>query len=400
MSDTCDAPGAEEVTCQPGFNTLECCWLQANLLGSAVRQCAQYNNTLTPPAQLHWLLGVAFATMALMSFGIGANDAANSWGTSVGSGAVQLKWAVIVGGLMDWLGAATLGAGARDKMDLSNHECSYILPVDMQACATEQLQHIWHLRARSRLLSLSCRTRPAGVSDTIRNEITDVQAPACWACGYCDSKMSLYMLGMTAALLATAVFLILSSATSMPVSTTHAVVGAVLGVTAAGTAPSCLKWKPLGRIAASWVVSPLLAGAVGSGLYALLQRFVILSSRALRPSWRSLSTVAFIFCHFVKSGAAAQVSLLQRNKSGQSIGTKRYWPCRSRAACAARQPVAVRHKHMHARQPGAAQVTNDQAPGVVLDARGGGAHVWGHDRACALLRHACHLAAHPLVGYR
>ena len=140
MSDTCDAPGAEEVTCQPGFNTLECCWLQANLLGSAVRQCAQYNNTLTPPAQLHWLLGVAFATMALMSFGIGANDAANSWGTSVGSGAVQLKWAVIVGGLMDWLGAATLGADALDKRNSSNNECSYVLPVDMQASATEQLQ--------------------------------------------------------------------------------------------------------------------------------------------------------------------------------------------------------------------------------------------------------------------
>lgn len=118
------------------------------------------------------------------------------------------------------------------------------------------------------------------MSDTIRNEITDVQAPACWACGYCHSKMSLYMLGMTAALLATAVFLILSSATSMPVSTTHAVVGAVLGMTAAGTAPSCLKWEPLGRIAASWVISPLLAGAVGAGLYSVLQRYIILSPSA------------------------------------------------------------------------------------------------------------------------
>jgi solute carrier family 20 (sodium-dependent phosphate transporter) len=63
----------------------------------------------------------------------------------------------------------------------------------------------------------------AGVSDTIRKDVTDVHSPTCWACGYCDSKMSVYMLGMTAALLATAVFLILSSATSMPVSTTHAV---------------------------------------------------------------------------------------------------------------------------------------------------------------------------------
>jgi sodium-dependent phosphate transporter len=47
--------------------------------------------------------------MALMAFGIGANDAANNWGTSVGSGAVSLRWALLIGGLMDWLGATMLG---------------------------------------------------------------------------------------------------------------------------------------------------------------------------------------------------------------------------------------------------------------------------------------------------
>lgn len=59
---------------------------------------------------------IGFATMALMSFGIGANDAANSWGTSVGSGAISLRNAVVLGGLMDWLGAATIGAGAFPRL--------------------------------------------------------------------------------------------------------------------------------------------------------------------------------------------------------------------------------------------------------------------------------------------
>ena len=146
--------------------------------------------------------------------------------------------------------------------------CNPIVVADV----LHQSGEVKHTRYASALL--------AGVSDTIRKEITDVQAPTCWACGYCDSKMSLYMLGMSAALLATAVFLILSSATSMPVSTTHAVVGAVLGMTAAGTAPRCLQLWPLARIVASWIVSPLLAGVLGSALYSVLQRYVILSSRA------------------------------------------------------------------------------------------------------------------------
>jgi solute carrier family 20 (sodium-dependent phosphate transporter) len=115
-----------------------------------------------------------------------------------------------------------------------------------------------------------------------------VQAPECWACGYCDSKMSLYMLGMTAALLATAAFIIMSSFTAMPVSTTHAVVGAVVGMSVVATSPQCLKLTPLAQIAASWLISPLLAGIIGSGMYSLLTKHVVMAPgviRAASPLW-------------------------------------------------------------------------------------------------------------------
>lgn len=113
MADVCDAAGADQTTCQPESRILDCCWLSANpTLGRAALQCAQYAGDYTDPSKLQWLFAVALPTMALMAFGIGANDAANSWGTSVGSGAVPLKWALIVGGVMDALGAITLGAGA------------------------------------------------------------------------------------------------------------------------------------------------------------------------------------------------------------------------------------------------------------------------------------------------
>jgi sodium-dependent phosphate transporter len=77
--------------------------------------------------------------MGVSAFAIGANDSANAWGTSVGSGAISLKKAVLVAALTDFLGAITLGYG---------------------------------------------------VSDTIQKGVSDVTDKDCWACGYCDSKIS------------------------------------------------------------------------------------------------------------------------------------------------------------------------------------------------------------------
>ena len=74
----------------------------------------------------------------------GSNDAANAWGTSVGSGAISIRFACWAGGLLEFLGAVCLGGG---------------------------------------------------VSSTIKNGVTSITAPACWACGFCDSKMALYMTG-------------------------------------------------------------------------------------------------------------------------------------------------------------------------------------------------------------
>lgn len=101
----CHGSTSPGISCQPGL--LDCCALH----GSMPLQCATYENILRAPSELKWVLILSFVTMALMAFGIGANDAANNWGTSVGSGAVPLRWVLLIGGLMDWLGAATLGHG-------------------------------------------------------------------------------------------------------------------------------------------------------------------------------------------------------------------------------------------------------------------------------------------------
>lgn len=103
-----------------------------------------YLSHFPAPSSLRWLLFLASPVAALMAFNIGANDSANAWGTSVGSGAIKLHYAVVIGGFMNWAGASILGSG---------------------------------------------------VSDTITKGVAHVTVDTCWACGRCDSRMGLYVVG-------------------------------------------------------------------------------------------------------------------------------------------------------------------------------------------------------------
>ena len=83
---------------------------------------------------------------------------------------------------------------------------------------------------------------------------------------------------MACAILSGAVFLLAASLCAMPVSATHAIVGAVLGVTLAGVGAACVRWQGLATIAASWLLSPILAGLMSAVCFWTL-RLVILQAR-------------------------------------------------------------------------------------------------------------------------
>jgi len=207
-------------------------------------ECAPYNGRYEDPRDMHWTIALASIFGILMAFGIGANDAANSWATSVGSGAISLQRAVIIGGFMEFLGALTLGYG---------------------------------------------------VSKTIQKGVAKVDDPECWACGFCDSNMSLLSAASMSALIGASLFLLSATKTQMPVSTTHSIVGGVIGVTISGTAASCLNWsikKGLTAIMLSWVISPVLAGCFASSLFLLSQKF-IMQSKA--PVERAIGLVSALF---------------------------------------------------------------------------------------------------------
>ena len=138
-----------------------------------------------------------------MAWGIGANDVANAMGTSVGSGALTLKQAIIIAAVFEFLGAFLAGGE---------------------------------------------------VTSTIRKGIID---PALF-----EAIPDKFVLGMLSALLAAATWLLVASNRGWPVSTTHSIVGAIVGFSAVVVSVDAVNWGKVGEISASWEVSPLLADGV------------------------------------------------------------------------------------------------------------------------------------------
>lgn len=150
-----------------------------------------------------------------MAWNIGANDVANAMGTSVGSRAITLKQAVVIAGIMEFLGAVFFG------------------------------EH---------------------VTDTIRKGIVD------------PSKIvdpHIIAIGALSALLGAGLWLTFATWKRLPVSTTHSIVGGMLGFGLAALGFGGISWGGIGRIAASWIISPI-AGAIAAFLiFTLIQKFLI-----------------------------------------------------------------------------------------------------------------------------
>jgi len=172
----------------------------------------------------YWiLLTTALIFGFYMAWSIGANDVANAMGTSVGSGALTLKQAIVVAGVLEFVGAFLVGPH---------------------------------------------------VSATIRKDIIPIDALQ-EILG--DDGASLYVYGMLASLLAAAVWLMVATFYGLPVSTTHSIVGAVLGfgmVVLWGHWDKIL-WGKVGGIVSSWVLSPLTSGLLAFAIFSVIQRLVL-----------------------------------------------------------------------------------------------------------------------------
>ncbi len=158
-----------------------------------------------------------------MAWSIGANDVANAMGTSVGSGALTLKRAVILAAVLEFAGAFFVGSH---------------------------------------------------VSETVRKGIIDVTI--------FEGEPMLLVYGMMAALLSAAVWLQFATFFGLPVSTTHSIVGAIVGFGAVVGGFSAVHWEKVGTITLSWITSPLLAGLVAFLLFTILRKYIFLSRYPVR----------------------------------------------------------------------------------------------------------------------
>lgn len=151
-----------------------------------------------------------------MAWAIGANDVANAMATSTGAKAITFKQAVVIAAIFEFAGAVLAGSS---------------------------------------------------VTSTIRSGIVDASLMA--------DTPELMIYGMLGSLLAAAVWLNIATRMGWPVSTTHSIIGAIVGFAAVGIGMEAVKWGQVGTIVMSWVVSPLVAGTMAFLIFRSVQVLIL-----------------------------------------------------------------------------------------------------------------------------
>jgi PiT family inorganic phosphate transporter len=165
-------------------------------------------------------VGLAVVFGLYMTWGIGANDVANAMGTSVGSGAITVKQAIIVAAIFEFGGAFIAGGN---------------------------------------------------VTETIRKGIIDPSAVV--------GQPEILVFGMLGSLLAAAIWLMIASNKGWPVSTTHTIVGAIVGFALVGVGVDAVNWGKITQIVASWVVSPVIGGLLAFLLMLSVRKLILNTER-------------------------------------------------------------------------------------------------------------------------
>lgn len=179
-------------------------------------------------------IGLAAIFGLFMAWGIGANDVANAMATSVGSRALTIKQAILVAAIFEFAGAVLAGGE---------------------------------------------------VTSTIRKGIIDAASVS--------ESPEILIYGMLAALAAAGSWLWIASRKGWPVSTTHSIVGAIVGFAIVGIGIDAVNWGKIGEIVASWIITPMLAGLAAYLIYSSVQLLIIGRDNPLERARRYVPVYIF-----------------------------------------------------------------------------------------------------------
>lgn len=181
-----------------------------------------------------FLLILVVLAGAYMAWNIGANDVANAMGTSVGSGALTLKQAVLIAAVLEFSGAFFFGSH---------------------------------------------------VSETIQKGIVD-------AAVFSDPMIVVY--GMLSSLLAAGIWLQIASYYGWPISTTHSIVGALVGFGAAVGGIEAIYWENVAFIATSWIITPICGGILSFGIFNVLRQRIFYTRHPVEAAKKITPPIVFV----------------------------------------------------------------------------------------------------------
>ncbi len=190
-----------------------------------------------------WFLILSIFAGFMMAFNLGANDVANSMASAVGARAISIRQAVLIAGSLNFLGAVILGAN---------------------------------------------------VTSTIQKGIIDPSM---------IHDPNVMMVGMFSALLSAGLWVLIATLTSLPVSSTHSIVGSLLGFGLVAGGPGVVHWLKMGGIVFSWILSPIFGGVVAYLVFTSIRKRIFDKPKLLEqakkwaPIWMAF-TVALIGLSF------------------------------------------------------------------------------------------------------
>ncbi|KAL7536572.1 hypothetical protein ACHAXR_007245 [Thalassiosira sp. AJA248-18] len=184
--------------------------------------------------QYLWIAVVGGIFGFVYCFSIGANDVANAFATSVASKSITLKQAVIIASIFEFCGVLFLGAS---------------------------------------------------VASTVRGKIFNMEEY--------EDEPEIVMLGMFTSLVSASFMMMGATYLGLPVSTTHTVIGCIIGFTIAAKGIDSVNWGETKNIFISWVAAPLLTGAMGFCIFFFIRHFILLSANPFHRGYYTFSFILF-----------------------------------------------------------------------------------------------------------